>query len=233
MSRKSRDLSKSILWALSVAISLGASGWIVAQTDGTGVKRPLDLPSGGKGDDEDEEDAPETITFYGGEYEGDGFFWCVDHSCSMSTNNLIGQLKAEMTESISQLSDESEFSIVAFSSGYTYWSPIPREANAGNRSSAIAFVQSLSPDGMTCLAPAGVYTISISNMSNQEHKQILVLSDGEPNCPGAAETLSAMTAANWQHTPINTIYIASDAGGIAFMQQLAAMNGGTFSTPNN
>ena len=84
---------------------------------------------------------------------------------------------------------------------------------------------------MTCLAPAGVYTISISNQSSKQHKQILVLSDGEPNCPGPAETLTAMTGANWQHTPINTVYIASDAGGIAFMQQLAAMNGGTASTP--
>jgi hypothetical protein len=226
-------MSKSLAILLVMSVALGTTGWIVAQSDGTGVKRPLDLPSGGKGDDEDEEDAPETISFYGGEYEGDGFFWCLDRSCSMDWGNLIGQLKAEMTESISQLSDESEFSIVAFSSGYTFWSPIPREANAGNRSSAIAFVQSLSADGGTCLAPAGVYTITISNMCNQEHKQILVLSDGEPNCPGPPETLAAMTSANWQHTPINTIYIASDAGGTAFMQQLAAMNGGTFSTPNN
>jgi len=151
----------------------------------------------------------------------------------MDWGNLIGQLKSEMTESISQLSEDSEFSIVAFSSGYTYWSPFPKEANAGNKASATAYVQSLSPDGNTCLAPAGVYTISISNMSDKATKQILVLSDGEPNCPGPAETLSAMTSANWQHTPIHAIYIASDAGGIAFMQQLAAMNSGTFSTPNN
>jgi len=226
-------MMKSVLWTLAAAISLGASSWVLAQSDGTSMKRPLDLPSGGKGDDEDEEDAPETITFYGGEYEGDGFFWCLDRSCSMSTANLIGQLKSEMTESIGQLSEESEFSIVAFSSGYTYWSPFPKEANAGNKASATAFVLSLSPDGMTCLAPAGVYTISISNMSDKQHKQILVLSDGEPNCPGPAETLTAMTGANWQHTPINTVYIASDAGGVGFMQQLAAMNGGTASTPNN
>jgi len=226
-------MSKSLAVLLVMSVALGTTGWIVAQSDGTSVKRPLDLPSGGKGDDEDEEDAPETISFYGGEYEGDGFFWCLDRSCSMDWGNLIGQLKSEMTESISQLSEESEFSIVAFSSGYTYWSPNPKEANAGNKASATAYVLSLSPDGGTCLAPAGVYTISISNMCSKEHKQILVLSDGEPNCPGPAETLSAMTSANWQHTPINTIYIASDTGGTAFMQQLAAMNSGTFSTPNN
>jgi len=35
------------------------------------ARRPLDLPSGGSGDDEDDEDAPETINFWGGAYEGD------------------------------------------------------------------------------------------------------------------------------------------------------------------
>ncbi len=39
-------------------------------------KAPLDLPAGGIGSDDDDEDAPETIQFYGSEYEGEAFFWC-------------------------------------------------------------------------------------------------------------------------------------------------------------
>jgi hypothetical protein len=97
-------MSRLLSILLVMGVALGTTGWIVAQSDGTGVKRPLDLPSGGKGDDEDEEDAPETISFYGGEYEGDGFFWCLDKSGSMDWGNLIGQLKSEMSESLNQLS---------------------------------------------------------------------------------------------------------------------------------
>jgi hypothetical protein len=44
--------------------------------ESTGVKRPLDLPAGGEGTSAEEEDIPETINFFGSEYEGDGFFWC-------------------------------------------------------------------------------------------------------------------------------------------------------------
>ena len=40
-----------------------------------GIKRPLDLPSG-HGTAEEEEDAPEAITFYGLEIEGEGFHFC-------------------------------------------------------------------------------------------------------------------------------------------------------------
>jgi hypothetical protein len=224
-------MGKWLTVLLVMVLALGTTGWIVAQSDGSGAKRPLDLPSGGKGDDEDEEDAPETISFYGGEYEGDGFFWCLDKSCSMAWGDLIGQLKSEMSASISQLSENSEFSIVAFSNGYIVWSQVPKEGNPGNRASATSWVMALIADGGTCLAPAGVETITISNQCDKENKTIIVLSDGEPNCPGPTETLSAMTSANWQHTPINTVYIAADTGGITFMQQLAAMNGGTFYQP--
>jgi hypothetical protein len=44
--------------------------------ENSGAKRPLDLPAGGTGSDAEEEDIPETINFFGSEYEADGFFWC-------------------------------------------------------------------------------------------------------------------------------------------------------------
>ena len=67
--------------ALLIAIALGTtvlSSWMLAQ--GQPVDSgPLDLPRVGAGvAADDEEDAPECITFYGSEYEGDGFFWCLD-----------------------------------------------------------------------------------------------------------------------------------------------------------
>ena len=63
----------------------------------------------------------------------------------------------------------------------------------------------------------------------------IVVSDGEPNCPGCSECIDAITQANWQRKPVNTLYINSsgDAGsggtpGALCMQQLAAANNGTY-----
>ena len=58
-----------LILALIPALSFGL--W----ADG-GTKKPLDLPAGGVGTEQDDEDAPETIQFYGSEYEGEAFFWC-------------------------------------------------------------------------------------------------------------------------------------------------------------
>jgi len=193
--------------------------------------RPLDLPSGGKGVQEEEENI-ETIHFYGGEYEGDAFFWCLDRSCSMEWGGRIDVLKSETAQAISQLSDSSEFSVVAFGNTTSVWSQIPRKAKAANRFAASAWVSSLYPEGATCLGPAVATTLSIAGISSQEDKQVIVLSDGIPTCSTPAETLSQVASANWESLPIHTVYISGDSDGVAFMQQLAGQNGGTFRHAN-
>ena len=79
------------------------------------------------------------------------------------------------------------------------------------------------------LKTACIETIRLCNLSEKEYKQIIVLSDGEPTNPGPAETLSSVTGANWQRTPIHTVYLGSQTAARQFMQQLAAMNGGEYS----
>ena len=81
-------------------------------TQGTRQRRPLDLPSGGVGSDQDDEDAPEVIQFLGGFYEGDGFFFLLDISGSMH-GDKIELLKEELSESLAELSIHSEFGVVA------------------------------------------------------------------------------------------------------------------------
>jgi hypothetical protein len=220
-----------LLLVLSFIVS--TTGWIVGQSD-EGARRPLDLPSGGAGDGDDEEDAPETINFWGGEYEGDAFFWCLDKSCSMSWNGEIEDLKQEFTQTLNSLSSQAEFGVVAFSEGHVSWNPSPQRANPANKGSATAWVLALNAAGWTCLGPAGVETLNIANQCSKQMKQVLVLSDGEPYCNGAntaTQSLADITAANWQQSPVNTIYISSDNGGITFMQQLASQNNGTFFQP--
>ena len=202
----------------------GAPGALFA-----GGGNPLDLPSGGRGISDDE-DQLETIAFYGGEYEGDGFFWCLDRSGSMEIDDRLGALKVEVTAALSSLSKSSQIGLVSFATGTSVWQNLPRSASVGSVASAKSWVNALTSGGVTCLGPAGVKTIEISNLCDREKKQIFVVSDGAPSCfssDSSAQALISFASANWQRTPVNTIFIGDDSSGIAFMQALAA-NGGTY-----
>lgn len=222
--------------AIILLLSSVLLGSIVWATDQGQVKRPLDLPSGGQGADEDEEDEPESITFYGSEFEGDGFFWCLDHSGSMGSGGGVGSsgiatLRDEMTSSIQQLSRYAEFSMVKFSTGNVAWSENPRKGTPANKASAIVWVQAIQAVGWTCLAPAGVKTLEIANRCSKRRVSVLILGDGMPNCNGvdtSAQCLSDITAANYKRLPVHTLFISVSTSGTAFFQSLAAMNGGTF-----
>ena len=133
-----------LLLVLSFIVSI--TGWIVGQSD-EGARRPLDLPSGGAGDGDDEEDAPETINFWGGEYEGDAFFWCLDKSGSMDWDGAIDDLKQEVNSAILSLSPAAEFSLVAFSSNTLVWSPSPQAARLAEKTAALSWVNSLYAEG--------------------------------------------------------------------------------------
>ncbi len=214
--------------------SMGMTAFSLEESSGT--PRPLDLPSGGGVSDDDEEDAPETIVFYGNDYEGDAFFWCLDKSGSMDWGGAMEDLKQEVTASVNSLSPEADFGIVAFSSNTLTWSLAPRRASPAMKASAIAWVNILVPEGWTCLAPAAITTLQVCNQSSKPTRQVIILSDGVPTCDDVDTTTQALaeiTAANWQQVPIHTIYINDDSEGISFMQTLAAQNFGTFYIYNN
>ncbi|MEE8142439.1 MAG: hypothetical protein V3T77_05010, partial [Planctomycetota bacterium] len=145
--------------ALFLVAALG-SGIIIGQEDaGKPVKLPLDLPSGGTGDDEDEEETPETIVFYGGEYEGDAFFWCLDKSCSMAGQKMA-TLKKEVTTAIDSLSDRSDIGLVAFSQNYVQWRTSPQRTVPTTKVAAKTWVHTLHASGGTIISPAGVAMVN-------------------------------------------------------------------------
>lgn len=59
-------------------LGLALVPWALSAADSSTrhSRRPLDLPAGLSSTTEDEEDHPETILFYGSEFEADGFFFC-------------------------------------------------------------------------------------------------------------------------------------------------------------
>ena len=198
---------------------------------GEARSRPLDLPAGGPGRPEEGETGSESILFYGSAFEGDGFFWCLDTSFSMSVEGRLETLQHEVTQAVRSLSRQAEFSLVAFNSSTNPWSPEPQPALPGPKHAALGWIQGLQAGGWTCLAPAGVATVEISQRCSKPHKTIIVVGDGQPICNGAdtsAQCLDEITAANWESTAIHTLYVADDAEGIEFMQELAELNGGQF-----
>ena len=86
-----------------------------------GGKRPLDLPSGGKREREDEdEDVPEVILFFEMEIEGNVFIFFADLWGHDDTKALM---KEEITSGVAQLTSRTRFSIVVYLHGKTLvWS---------------------------------------------------------------------------------------------------------------
>ncbi len=219
---------------LTFLLALLITGFAQAQNVGT-TGTPLDVPSGYNIGNEDEEDEPETIVFYGSDFEGDGFFWCLDKSCSM-LGSPLATLKSETTNAIQQLSKYSEFGIVSFNTSWNKFMPIPVRGDPANKAAGVGWVQGLSAAGMTCLAPAGVEAVNLANASSKNNKVMIFVGDGLPWCGEsgnyAGTCLSTITAANFERIPLNTLYIGGSGGGSGFFQNLAVSNNGTFSTVN-
>ncbi|MCI0650322.1 MAG: hypothetical protein L0Z55_00415 [Planctomycetes bacterium] len=201
-------------------------------TDGDGSgKRPLDLPSGGAGDDGGEEDAPEVIQFWGTEYEGEAFFWLMDRSGSMLWDGKMEILKAEMKDAIAQLSARTEFGMVSFADNFTLFKHDPVKATVSNRLAATYWIEGMVALGWTCMAPAAVETIELSNKCQKRHKTIIFVGDGVPMCDyvdTTAQVLNDIAVANYKHTKISTVYISSDQFGIDLFTEIAETYGGTF-----
>ncbi len=192
-----------------------------------GEHRPLDLPSGGLGLDRDEEDAPESIVFFGGMYEGDAFFFLLDKSGSMFGTKM-DLLRSEMASAFDELSPQAEFGLVAFSGDFLVFAPIPLKATRQNLLAARAWVNALEAFGATQMLSAAQELLTIAHISSKESRSVIVVGDGLPNGPGPDETLSGILATNLDGLPFNTILFGVSESAITFMLQLASLTGGTY-----
>ena len=82
-------IGKALIHIFAVALMvLVASYPIVSEATSDKVRRPLDLPSGGgRDEDEDDQPLPDLIQFFGHDFEGDAFVWVLDVSASMANGN--------------------------------------------------------------------------------------------------------------------------------------------------
>ncbi|MCI0650579.1 MAG: hypothetical protein L0Z55_01705 [Planctomycetes bacterium] len=228
-----------VMWILIVACALPLAflaSPIYSEESESSAKQPLDLPAGGQGTSEDDEDAPETIVFYGQEIEGDAFFWCLPAYSFCGDTTVFEAIKAEVTDSVNSLSVRSKMDLVAYNSETYVWRPRAQNASQSNKASAISWMDTLTTTESQCLLPAGLTTIDISNACNREGKNMIFLGGNSPHCgasTGAAyeeQCLEELTAANSERTPLHTVFVAAVyTSGQSFWESLAAMNGGTYS----
>ncbi len=224
-----------LLMVLCLAVAIfGVAPQGDAFDNAAGLKRPLDLPAGGKAVDEDEEDQPETIVFYGDEFEGDCFVWCFPAYGFCGDTSVYVGIRAEIQAAVNQLSENAQFSLVGFNAQNYIWSPVAKAANASNKASAGQWMATLAPVETHCIVQASVAALAITQIAASDHKQLVICGARGPTC--ASSTSSALleiTSSNYQSIPIHTVYFSGFyTGDQAFYQQLANMNSGTYREVN-
>jgi len=214
--------------------------------------RYLDLPDG-FAISEEEEDTPELIEFYNDEYEGDAWFFCLDHSDSMQAASASGQPKymvrnRETIEAINRMSARSVCSIVFFDYRKEQ-SPClgdpPLRMDAAGKARAIAFVNSKStanhPGSDSCIASGMVRTLRIASKTNNEFRTCILVADGRAQCSGDVtdpnQVFQKIMAHNVLKIPINTIYTGQRSGddwnlGASLLRRLAQATNGKFKVAN-
>lgn len=229
-------IGKALIHIFAVALMvLVASYPIISEATSDKGRRPLDLPSGGGRDkDEAEQPLPDLIQFFGHDFEGDAFVWVLDVSDSMNLDGRISDLRAEFIGAVTCLSGQSDFGAIAFGTNMNPFDLDCSAADNARKGSASAWISSIVPYGGTCMAPAVIQGLEIVRKSNRSNRRLIVVGDGLPECPPPAnelqtqQTLNHIAMANWDHIPIDTVFLGGWDSGCEFFQRLAVGNSGRF-----
>ena len=199
-------------------------------------RRPLDLPSGGKGPQEDAEEYPETIEFFGGEYEGDAFMFVIDTSGSMAAEGKLESAQEELSQALMSLSGQAEFGIVAFSSNLNQFSIVMEKATVPNKVAGVAWVNTLVANGGTCIDIGTIHGLDIlrTSLILPESRRLILLGDGAQGCgffgeEANEEALANILLANWEEVSIDTLFIGEPwEPALWLFENIAAHNSGEF-----
>ncbi len=218
----------------------------------------LDLPYNADTSDTVEEDAAEIIHFYGQQFEGDSFVFCVDRSGSMSSHGELARAKREICRNIMEFSNRTEFAVCFFDSELRMWPPNgrPIKATTQTRSAACRWV-GIMPRGLqSCPQEGLIRSIQTLNRSKNRRRCLVYVGDGGGTCmiPGwrdryggsassvvqesinfeatyLEETLKVVRRWNYKDVSINTIGVMMNGRrGLHhdFVRNLALQNDGTY-----
>ncbi|MBZ0136830.1 MAG: hypothetical protein K8I27_10695, partial [Planctomycetes bacterium] len=176
------------------------------------------------------EDPP---TYYGEPVQGK-FCFVLDASGSMY-GSRVATLRAETTGVITELTEDDEFDACSYggqfgpSNNYTsyLWGSL-MVGTAGNKSAATTWVNgsATNPGGMT---PSYAALQSACNTYPVDLTKFFFVTDGYPNITGSSSQILADFPGWWaKFDDCDLICICIGGGGATFMQQLAALAGGTY-----
>lgn len=154
--------------------------------------------------------------------------YLIDRSGSMITTFDI--VVREMIRSISALGTGNEFHVVFFASGAPVELDAKRlvPATESNKRIAEAFLDNVTPEGLTVPDKAFERAFQVTNSKGQNAQVIFMLTDGEFDIEAVnlATRLNSRLPTD-QRIEINTIAFLSEEGKIT-LQRLAAENGGKY-----
>lgn len=203
--------------------------------------------------DTDPRDTP-APQFFGEEISAttDSILYVIDQSGSMSiraepyedlNNNIVSdgsrldRAKAELKRSIAGLPENLFFNVFFYDECVTQCFQSKMVASAGNKATAFSWIEAIQPDGWTNTGLAVQKALT-----DKANKTVVLLSDGAPNfldCAmqyvgGVDDHAGLIRSENTQGAVINSfgIGIAADPTSRAFMQRVAAENGGSYSEVN-
>jgi hypothetical protein len=192
------------------------------------------------GDEDDPRDEPPPV-IYGEEIdsENDTLYYVIDISGSMSIDtqsytgldgnmmqgNRMERAKAELSRSISGLSSNFSFNIIAFDCGTRQWAQAMQEASDANKASALAWTRSLQPTGATGTGPACALALA-----EKENMSVVLLTDGGPNCGayGFEGHRVMISTANSQGATVTVFGIAAYGDLRTFCQNVASDGHGSY-----
>jgi hypothetical protein len=151
--------------------------------------------------------------------------------------NLVGDTRLQVAQretanSISGLSNNFKFNIVAYDCAMQVWSQEFRLATPENKANAIAFVNALVMNGATGTGPA----VSLALALDRNNRTVILLTDGAPNCGAVPQIPEAhrdmIRAANQQRAAINVFGIQASGPYRAFCIDVASDNFGNYHDVN-
>ncbi len=140
----------------------------------------------------------------------------------------LDRAKQELIQAIQMLPEDSEFSVMVFSSAVNCWRRELLVASPANKRDAILYIRNLSPGSHTNTSGA----LQAAMDFDPSLEAIYLLTDGRPTIGPLINPQAIITDVvnrnRFRHLNINTIGIALDAQTVQFMQQLAALGAGEF-----
>ncbi len=205
-------------------------------------KANLDLPFNAGGSSEEDEEAPEIVSFYGSMYEASAVVFCLDESLSMRKAGRWETQQKEIIRAITELSDQAQVGLVFYGDrSYSFRKSVVG-ANKATKAGMIQWVVGRQLSLGTCLGGGVVDSLRMLQGAAGKHKAVIVAGDGRPtSCPFvrgsgqdprvAQQVLMETLSANpGMQIKVHTILVGNNVTNrdIDFMRKLAQLHRGTF-----